>query len=97
MARTADEVPIRQTWEDIIVLLFCECMRRGEEGSSSRRVTWRTGEYDVLSTEEVYVAVAGHRAVCALQPDLLAPASAELGEAGPQRVALRVEPQRGEG
>ena len=34
-------------------------------------VNWRDGEYDVLSTEEVYAAVAGHRRVCRLQPDLL--------------------------
>ena len=32
---------------------------------------WNPGEYDVLSSEQVYVEVAGHRARCQVQPDLL--------------------------
>jgi len=63
-----DDIPRHE----VMVLLFCECMRRGDEGTASRRVTWRTGEYDVLSTEEVYAAVAGHRSACLLQRDLFA-------------------------
>ena len=55
-----------------MVLLFCECMRSGETGMSSRRVTWMTGEYDTLSVEETYAAVANHRSACTLQRDLYA-------------------------
>lgn len=32
---------------------------------------WASGEYDVLDTEAVYVAVAEHRKVCTLQADLV--------------------------
>ncbi len=53
-------------------VLFCACMRYGEVGESSRLVGWYEGEYDVLSSEEVYVAVAAHRTACGLQRDLFA-------------------------
>ena len=56
--------------DSIVVLLFCACMRRGESGLSSRRVTWRIGEYDVLDTEQTYVEIARHRGACELQPDM---------------------------
>ena len=62
------------------VLLFCECMREGEdmEGAApdvaARTPDWFAGEYDVLSTEAVYVEVARHRGACRLQPDLVEPA-----------------------
>ena len=54
---------------------FCPCMHapdyEGGQPMGEVALAWRDGEYDVLSTEEVYVAVAGHRRVCQLQPDLL--------------------------
>ena len=60
------------------VVPFCQCMHKPDyEGGKPMgkdddgTVNWRDGEYDVLSTEEVYAAVAGHRRVCRLQPDLL--------------------------
>ena len=62
---------------EIGVLPFCPCLRNGEDTESQYYSTldtpirWRAGEYDVMSTEEVYVAVAGHRAVCQIQPDLV--------------------------
>ena len=59
------------------VLLFCECMRHGDGGVSSTIVTWQTGEYDVLDTEAIYAAVAGHRAECWLQTDLYLSATQE--------------------
>jgi hypothetical protein len=61
----------------IAVLLFCECMRVGEDNETAdpsiiqRMPGWYEGEYDVMSTEETYAAVAGHRKTCRLQPDLL--------------------------
>jgi hypothetical protein len=73
VARTGDEEPAPDVLPgNVVVLLFCECMRRGEDGLASWRVRWGTGEYDVLSTEEVYAEVAGHRRVCQLQADLFA-------------------------
>ena len=70
MARDGSEEDMPRS--EIMVLLFCACMRYGEDGMASRRVTWVTGEYDVLSTEEAYAAVANHRRECRLQPDLVA-------------------------
>ena len=72
MARDGSEPEIPR--DEIMVLLFCACMRDGEDGLSSRRVTWRTGEYDVLDTEQTYVEIARHRGACELQPDLFAEA-----------------------
>ena len=57
------------------VLPFCECFLEGEGREVQKSIGpflgWRAAEYDVLSTEEVYAAVAGHRRECRLQPDLL--------------------------
>ena len=68
---------------------FCSCMHLSDyEGGTSigdpnydATLSWRDGEYDVLSTEAVYVAVAAHRSTCRLQPDLLARGSTRQREA----------------
>ena len=59
------------------VIPFCECFHKPDyEGGrpmgkdDDGMLWWRPHEYDVLSTEEVYAAVAGHRKACELQPDL---------------------------
>jgi hypothetical protein len=63
------------THHSIGVLPFCACfIEVGEAGEVQKTIgpvlTWLTGEYDALSTEEIYVAVAEHRRVCRLQLDL---------------------------
>ena len=64
---------------------FCPCMHapdyEGGQPMGSVTLAWRDGEYDVLSTEAVYVAVAAHRSTCRLQPDLLARGSTRQREA----------------
>jgi hypothetical protein len=53
---------------------FCECMHApdydGGKPMGSVTLTWRDGEYDVLSSETVYAAVANHRRECRLQADM---------------------------
>ncbi len=52
-------------------------MRYGEdrEGAGDLGLTgdigWYHNEYDVLDTEQVYVAVSEHRKICTLQADLI--------------------------
>jgi hypothetical protein len=56
------------------VVPFCECMHRADyEGGKPLgecTLAWRFGEFDVLDSEDVYVAVAGHRTECLLAPEL---------------------------
>lgn len=58
------------------MLLFCPCLAFGEDLDSREQAMnpthWRRGEYDVLTSEQVYVEVAAHRARCKVQPDMLA-------------------------
>ena len=64
------------TERKVDVVPFCQCMHapdyEGGRPGGSVTLAWRDGEYDVLSTEQTYTAVAGHRRACELQPDLLA-------------------------
>ena len=55
------------------MLPFCACFIEEVELQKQMGrplLNWRDGEYDVLSSEEVYVAVAHHRGECRLQPVL---------------------------
>ena len=61
---------VHQTW--CCVLPFCACFIEevGLQKEIGPLLNWRDGEYDVLDSEEVYVAVARHRGECRLQPVL---------------------------
>ena len=58
------------------MLLFCECMRVGEDMETDdptiahRIPGWTAGEYDVLSADEMYAVIAEHKTRCGTKPTL---------------------------
>lgn len=58
---------------------FCDCFHKPDyEGGKplgaedDGTLAWSIHEYEVLSSEQVYVEVARHRGQCLLQPDMFA-------------------------
>jgi hypothetical protein len=52
------------------VIPFCPCLVT-EYHPPECPLVWRRGEYTTMDQEAVYAAVAAHRRICELQPDLV--------------------------